>query len=198
MSTLESNVTSPEWIARLGSADDAVRGPAWQQAGPLGLAAVAPLAKAMTGPDPETARAAKRALWNVVHFAARPPGGGASEAGRAVANAIAAVLGPDSTPVQARREWVWMLSVIGEEETVPVLAALLAKEDLREDARCALQRIPGRRGVEALRRALVDASPEFAPALADALRALGETVRGFPSRRLVPTRSTTVGSKAPV
>jgi HEAT repeat protein len=175
-------------LARLHSRDDAVRGPAFHNAGPLGAPAVRSLARAMSDADPEAARAAKRALWNVVHHAGRP---GATREALAVERALVAL--PPSQPNSIRREVIWMLSEIGGSESIPHLAALLSDPLLREDARCALQRIPGTESLAVLRRAQGSTDPSFAEALADALRARGEKVDHPPSRKLQPTRRTTVG-----
>lgn len=177
----------PQLLDHLRSADDAVRGPAWQHAGPLGASAVQPLVHLMRDPDPESARAARRALWSIVRHAGRPSARGER---RTVAEQLAGQLGEG--PVAIRRELVWMLSEIGGNRAIPVLARQLADADLREDARCALQRIPSRRAIAALRDALPRADAEFGAALADALRARGEVVEGYPSRKRVPTRSTSL------
>jgi len=72
------------------------------------------------------------------------------------------------------------------------MAALLTDKALREDARCALTRHPSRAAVRALKSAFATAPEDFKPALAESLRARGEKVEGYPSRKLVPTTQTTV------
>ena len=67
----ESNSVE-ELIAHIKSPDDAVRGPAWQNAGKFGAPAVKPLGSVWNDPDPEIARAAKRALWKIVRYTGRP------------------------------------------------------------------------------------------------------------------------------
>jgi HEAT repeat protein len=173
----------PDLIARITSTNDAVRGPAWQGAGPSGAPAVPELARVMANPDFEIARAAKRALWQVVHYAGRP---GAGAEATAVADALLPLL--KTAPNAVRRELLWMLSEIAGESAVPGMAALLGDAELREDARCSLQRIPGTAAVAALKQALGSAPEEFKYALAESLRARGEKVDGYPSRKLVPTR----------
>lgn len=183
--------TSPsDLIAKLGNPDDSVRGPAWQQAWSMGPSVVGPLIAAMGGNDHETVRAAKRALWNVVDHSGRP---GASSDRHAVVKALIAGLNGGGLPVVVSRELLWMLSTIGENDAVGVVASRLADPELREDARCVLQRFPGRSATEALRDALKKATDDFAVALADALRARGESVKDQPSRRLVPVKATGVG-----
>jgi hypothetical protein len=184
--------SASDLISHLGSPDDAVRGPAWQQeARSAGAAAVGGLVEAMHSGDMETARAAKRALWNLVDYSGRP---GAEGERKAVVVAVREMLNAGKANTGTLRELLWMLSTIGEGDVVPSIAAFLEREDLREDARCVLQRFAGPRATEALRLALSKASGEFAHALADALRVRGEVLHEFPSRRLVPVKQTSVGS----
>jgi HEAT repeat protein len=174
-------------IARLRSPDDAVRGPAWQSAAPFGAPAVKPLAAVMSDDDFEIARAARRALWVIVRFAGRP---GAARERVAVAKELIGLLG--SSPVPVRREAGWMLSEIGDDAAVPAMAALLGNTELRQDALCGLMRLPGRRPTAAMQHAFGRAPEEFKYALAHALRKRGESVKGYPSESLVPTRRTAV------
>ena len=62
--TSEAQPAPARLVEQLRSADDNVRGTAWQQAGPAGAQAVGPVAALMTDPDFEVARSAKRALWS--------------------------------------------------------------------------------------------------------------------------------------
>jgi HEAT repeat protein len=174
-------------LARLRNPDAAVRGAAWQGAASYGAAAVKPLASLMTDDDFELARSARRALWVVVRHAGRP---GATRESTAVAKELTALLANPQVPV--RREVLWMLSEIGGDDALGAVAALLTEPELREDARCALTRIPGRKATGALKAAFATASEDFKYALADSLRRRGETVKGFPTRKLVPSRPTSV------
>ena len=174
-------------IADLQSSDDAVRGAAWQGAATLGAPAVKPLAGVMNHPQFETARAAKRALWSIVRHAARPK---AAPERKAVQSELLALL--PSAPASVRRELVWMLSEIGDTTVIEPLAALLAEADLREDARCALERIPGAKATRALEQALRTVPENFRPAIANSLRVRGRKVASYPSQKLTPTKPTTV------
>jgi HEAT repeat protein len=176
-------------IARIRSADEAVSGAAWQSAGRYGAAAVRPLAKLMADGDFEVARKAKRALYLVVRHVGHPAAAGERAA---VKGELIVVLGSGPAPV--RREVVWMLSEIGTGRSVGPMAALLEDEELREDARCALTRLPAPIAVEALKRAFGMASGDFKYALAESLRQRGERVSGYPSRKLVPTAQTNVAA----
>ena len=178
-----------ELIANLKNKDDKVRGPAWQGAAPLGAPAVKPVAAVMADPDFETARCAKRALWKIVRHAGRP---GAAKEAAAVEKELAPLLADG--PAAVRREALWMLSEIGGDDSVAPMAALLSNPELREDARCALLRIPGKKSTAALKKAFADAPEEFKYALADSLRLRGEKVAGYPSKKLTPVKQTTVGA----
>jgi hypothetical protein len=176
-------------LSKITSKDDAVRGPAWQAAGPIGAPAVKPLAAAMSDSDMEIARAAKRALWKIVRYAGRP---GAETERASVAGGLVMLLNGQPTPV--RRETLWMLSEIGGGDTVKAIAALLAEPELREDARAALERIPGNESLAALKAGLASVGEEFKPALAQSLRVRGVKLDGYPSQKLVPTRPLGTGS----
>jgi HEAT repeat protein len=176
-----------ELITRIRSKDEAVRGEAWQSAERFGAPAVQPLGGLLADPEFEIARSAKRALYRIVRHANRP---GAEREATAVEVELIEVLKVQSTV--ARRSTLWMLSEIGSDKAVKPISAFFTDPALREDARCALLRIPGKRSTAALRSAFTTAPPEFKYALADSLRERGEKVEGFPSRKLVPTAQTSV------
>ncbi len=174
-------------LGRIKNPDDSISGPAWQNAGTCGAEAVRALGPVLADPAFEIARNAKRALCQIVRHAGRP---GAEAEARAVEAELVSLLKLDAPVV--RREAIWMLSEIGSDRAVGPMAALLNDKDLQEDARCALTRIPGQKATAALKAAFGAAPEEFEYALADSLRRRGETIDGFPSRKLIPTRQTTV------
>lgn len=175
-------------LARIKSADDPIRGPAWQGAGAAGAAAVKPLAALLTDANFEVARSAKRALYKIIRHADRP---GAIAEAKAVETELVGLLNTSAVP--ARREALWMLSEIGSDKSIAPMAALLTDTEVREDARCALMRFPGAQATTALKSAFAHAPQEFKYALAESLRQRGVKVDGYPSQRLVPTRQTRVG-----
>jgi len=179
-------------VANIKSTSDAVRGPAWQGAGPIGAPAVKPLAAVMTDPDFEIARSAKRAIWKIVHYAGRP---GAPAEKKAVAAELIPLLA-QGIPDVVRREALWMLSEVGDDEAVAPVAALIANKELREDARMSLERIPGDKSLAALKAALASVPEDFKPNIAHSLRVRGVQEKRYPSQKLVPTRS--VGITPPV
>lgn len=174
----------------LQSNDPKVRGEAWQKAGPAGAPALAPLAELMDHADFELARSAKRAAWEIVHYAGRPDAG--KEEAKAVEKGLIPILQHPQAAV--RREILWMLSEIGGRDSVQPMARLLDDQEVNEDARCALQRIPGRPATRALRAAMKTAPEAFRYHLAESLRKRGETVSGYPSQKLVPVKPTEVVS----
>ena len=96
-----------------------------------------------------------------------------------------------------------MLSEIGGDESgdwlssVPALLdSLLSDADLREEARMALERIPGEESLSVLKSALDSVPEDFKPNLAQSLRARGVEVKGIPCKKLVPTKQTRVKPRA--
>ena len=142
----------------------------------------------VTDADFEISRCAKRALYKIVRHAGRP---GASKEAQAVEKELIPLLQSSAVPV--RREVLWMLSEIGGDDAIAPMAALLTDKEVREDARCALMRLPGTKATAALKSAFDSAPEEFKFALAESLRVRGEKVTGYPSQKLVPTRATTAG-----
>jgi HEAT repeat protein len=187
---MSSDTDIQSLIERIKSHDDAISGAAWQSAGPCGAAVVKPLAALMADENFELARKGKRALYLVVRHAGRP---GAGEECQGVERELIIVLG--AGPSRVRREVVWMLSEIGSAGAVDAMAALLADQELREDARCALTRLPVPNAVTALKATFATAPEDFKYALAESLRQRGEKVEGYPSRKLVPTKQTSVAPR---
>lgn len=176
-------------VTAITKGDDAKRGAAWQAAHEVGPAAIPALAEVMDHDDFEVARSARRAIWKIVRHAGRPDACDEKTA------AVAAIL-PLIAAGQSRRtraEALWMLSEIAGDEAVEPIAALLDDAEIREDARCALQRLPGSAAVSALMRAaLGEEEIAFKTALVASLRARGVEVAGVPCQKLVPTRETSV------
>ena len=175
-------------IAKIKSTDGKVRAEAWQNAAAIGPAAIKPLASLLTEADIEVARAAKRGLWQIVHHVGRP---GAPSEKKAATQELTPLLAAGQANA-LRREVLWMLSEIGEDESVQPVAALLSDNELREDARMVLQRIPGNRALAALKSGLAAAPEDFKPNVAESLRKRGVPIRDYPSQKLVPRKGTNV------
>lgn len=149
---------------------------------------VASLFTKMCGDDRAAGLASKRELWSTIRRAGRP---GASKDKSAVVAQLIALLASDA-PLAARRELLWMLSEIGSAESVDSMAALLADNELREDARMAIERIPGDKSLAALKDGLAAAPSDFKINIAQSLRSRGVAVPGHVCQKMVPTRQTSV------
>ena len=177
-----------ELIAGIKSDSAEQRTQTWQSAGEVGAPAIKPLAAVMINNDLEVARAAKRALWQIVRYTGRPK---ANKERRAVETELVELLG-DEKPVAVRREVLWMLSGIGGRNSMKPIAGLMRNEELREDARMALERIPSQRAVTVLKAGFEAAPEDFKTNIAQSLRKRGEEVAGYPCKKLVPTKKTDV------
>ncbi len=182
------NEAVKELLAGIKDASDKVRTQAWLGAGKAGAAAVKPLAKVMTDDNLEIARAATRALWQIVRHTGRPS---ANEEKRAVETELIELLSDDQ-PASVRREVLWMLSEIAGRSSIKPVAGLLRNVELREDARMALERIPAKGAAAALKAGLEAAPEDFKPNIAQSLRKRGQEVEGYPSQKLTPTKETNV------
>lgn len=175
-------------IENIQSSDDSVRAAARDNAGTVGAEAVLPLAKIAASGDLEVARAANRAIQNIVYHAGRPR---AEDEAKGVAAALLKLLG-NSQPLQLRRDVLWMTWQIAGDEAVETVTPLLSHPKLREDARMTLERLPGDKATVALQAALAAASDQEKPALAHSLRVRGVETPGVADMRLVPTKGTSV------
>ncbi len=125
----------------------------------------------------EVGRAAKRALWKIVRHVGRP---GAGEEKEAAIGVLLDLLAP-TQPVAVRREAVAMLSEIGDDPVVDVIADLLDNDELREDARVALERMPTKMALAALQTAFETVTGDFRIDIARSLRTRGMEVPDLPS-----------------
>jgi hypothetical protein len=183
-----AELTVDTLIQNIQNPDDTIRAAARDGAGPVGAQAVLPLGRIAASGELEIARAANRAIQNIVYYAGRP---GAEDEAKAVATELLKLLG-DSQPMQLRRDVLWMTWQIAGQEAVDPVAALLANAELHEDARMALERLPGDKATAALKGALAKATDAQKPALAHSLRVRGVETPGVPDMRLVPTKKTSV------
>ena len=183
-----AELTLDTLIENIQSTDDTLRADARDRAGTVGATAVAPLAKIAVSGELEVARAAQRAIQNIVYYAGRP---GAEDEAKAVSAELLALL-DDSQPLRLRQDVLWMTWQIAGEEAVDAVSPLLASADLFEDARMSLERLPGKKATAALLTALNGAADADKPALAHSLRVRGVDTPGLPDVRLQPNRTTTV------
>lgn len=175
-------------IGKIKTGNDEERGEAWQGAWMYGAPAIKRLVALMTDEDFKVARAARRAVWKIARHSGRP---GAENECEATVAALLPLLGGGQA-VDVRREVMWMLSEIAGDETVDPVAALLTNNDLREDARMVLQRLPGNKSLRALEAGLSAAPQDFKINIAQSLRARGVRVPGLPCQKMVPSRPTRI------
>ena len=157
---MEEKLTLDSLLAGIKSDDPDVRTTAWLSAGTVGAPAIGPLAGLVTDADVEVGRAAKRAMWKIVRTVGAP---GVTGEKKAVVRELLGLLGYGQT-LAVRREAIWMLSEIGGDETIDVLRKMpeiLDDKDFREDARCAVERIPGDASLRALKDALEEAPEDY-------------------------------------
>jgi HEAT repeat protein len=188
---MEEKVTLDSLLAGIKSDDPDVRTTAWLSAGTVGATAIGPLAGLLTDDDIEVGRAAKRAMWKIVRTVGAP---GVTGEKKAVVRELLGLLG-HGQPLAVRREVIWMLSEIGGDKTIGVLRKMpeiLDDKDFREDARCAVERIPGDASLRALEDALEKAPEDYKINIAQSLRVRGVEVPGLPCQKLVPTKETNV------
>ncbi|HSZ55181.1 MAG TPA: hypothetical protein VK797_05940 [Tepidisphaeraceae bacterium] len=153
---------------------------ATQEAGPLGPEAVKPLADLMKLDDRTKGRAAKLSLQAVVHTAATP---GNEEQKKAVAIELLKFASITSYPRSVRSDLLYWVGMVGGPQQVPGLARLLNDRIIREDARMALERIPGDESLQALQKAAASGPTDFRKNLAQSLhnRALTQETVGIKS-----------------
>lgn len=178
-------------IQKIKSNDDKIRAGAVEESIKFIPSAVSPLIEIMNdNRDFEMARAAKRALWKIVRHTSRQ---NADKERKAVC--LELIKGFNNSSIQTKRELLWMLSEIGNDDSIPAMSKFLSDKDLREDARCCIERIPTKKAISALQSAFKNADEEFKYALAESLRARGVRVDGYPSKKLIPARQTNIGKK---
>ncbi|HOW65017.1 MAG TPA: hypothetical protein P5186_14115 [Candidatus Paceibacterota bacterium] len=173
-----------KFIADLKSADDKTRAEALDKSARFGASVVPALADLLGSAETEHRRAAQRALYRLVRHAGRP---GAESEARSVEVELVKALN-SNRPAQARRELLWMTSEIGKDLAIDTVASLLGSSELREDARCVLQRIPGDKSLEILKTAYEAARDDFKKNLAESLVKRGVTIPGFQSEKLKPVK----------
>ncbi|HZO88360.1 MAG TPA: hypothetical protein VFB38_08470 [Chthonomonadaceae bacterium] len=153
------------FLEKIKSPDADVRYKAWREAGPMGAEAVVPLGELAASPDKGVAKAASGAMETIAHHAARP--GAGAEAHAVSVELLKVAQTPH--PRMVRADALYLLGFTGDGRIVPGLARLLSDRELREDARMALERIPGSASLSALRQAARTASPDFRPNLEQSL-----------------------------
>jgi HEAT repeat protein len=168
-------------LDRLQSPDANMRYKTWRAAGPTGASAVKGLADLMTSPDKGIARSARGALETIAYYAARP---GAANDAHAVSMELLQVAVADR-PVAVRAQALYLLGFTGDGRVVPTVVKLLASPEVREEARIALERIPGSASLNALKKAETTVPADFQPNIRQSLHnreLTPQTVGTLPAR----------------
>lgn len=155
-----------EFLKHIQSSDAGERYAAWRGAGPQGAEAIAPLGELMASSDKGVAKAAGGAMETIAHHAARP--GAGKEAQAAAAELM--LLAQPKHPRMVRSEALNLLGMVGDSRVVPGLAELLSDPEVGEDARLALERIPGRAAQSALAKAAKNGDADLRPKIEQSLR----------------------------
>lgn len=154
------------FLDKMQSPDADVRYAAWKSAGPMGSMAVVGLGDLAANSDKAITKAARGALLNVAHYAARP--GAAAEA-HAVSIELLKLAAAPERPRAVRADALNLLGFTADSRTVPGIARLLSDTEMRDEARMALERIPGSAATNALRKAAQSAPADFRPNLDQSL-----------------------------
>lgn len=144
---LAQQPTAASLMADIRAGDEATRQRAIEQAPLVGTSLIVPLGQVMAGNDPAAGKAALEALRVVAHHAARP--GATLE--RRTASRELLKLTVSSFPRHVRAEAIHLLGCIGGADVVPALRTLIRDRGVSDDARMALQRIPGGAARQAFR-----------------------------------------------
>jgi aconitase B len=147
-----------ETLKQLKSEDMNDRYKAWDAAGPLGASAVKPLVAVSKMDNRTFGKAGKLALQNVVNYAGRP---GAEDEAKAIAKELMQVAADPSNPRMIRADALYFIGTIGGSAEIPGLAKLLQDRVIREEARQALERIPGDESLAALKTAATTGATDF-------------------------------------
>ncbi|GAB4130578.1 HEAT repeat domain-containing protein [Thermopirellula anaerolimosa] len=188
-------MTVESLLQALQSSDPFVRRDAWLAAGKVGPTALPALARLAAEGELEVARAANRAMWQIVRYAGAP---GREMVRGATVTALGEVMGGLSPQrardVQLARDVLWMLSEIVQDWEIDqaIGISLLSNPELREDARMCLQRIGGENAVAVLKAGYTQAEGDFQAAVACSLRRLGQDVPTPPCPKLQPRKTTSV------
>lgn len=158
--------TVGSFLTQIKYGDTASRLAAVKYAALVGTDLILPLGKVYAGSDQPAGRAAYEAIKRVTYNAGRP--GAPAEAKSASENLLK--LTSTEYPRQVRADAIELLGIVAGEADTKQLADLMADKDVGEDARLALERIPGKAAEDALKVAARGANSERRAAIDLSLR----------------------------
>ena len=173
------NPTLGSLLSAINHGDTAARVSAVKQSVLVGTPAIVPLGQVAGGGEPAAARAATEALNRIVLHAGRP------KADRERKEAVARLgeLAQPTHPRVVRAQAVFLIGSIGRDEAVRPLTALLGDEQMREDARMALERVPGKAADAAIKQAEKTAPPDFKASLRLSIKHRATPMREIGARK---------------
>ena len=136
-----------KFLSAMRSADVNERYAAWQSAGPFGADVINVLAELASSDDKGIALSATGAMDKIAHYAARP---GAKIEAEKVTRELLKVAS-STHPRMVRANAIQLTGFIGDNLAVGGLARLMKDKEVREDARLALELIPGNLAETALK-----------------------------------------------
>jgi HEAT repeat protein len=167
-------IEAKDLLDQLQSPDANVRYNAWRGAGPTGATAISGLGDLMASPDKSIAKCAHGALDTIAHYAARP---GATPAEAHGVTMELLKLATTTRPRMVRSDALCLVGVVGDAHAVPGLVKLLSDNDVREDARMALERTPGSASLAALKKAATTVPADYRPSINQSLHDRALTVQ---------------------
>ena len=135
--------TSSENLARflreIASGDSQIRFTAWRNAARIGAPAISTLGDLAASPNKGVAKAAKGALEEITHYAARP---GAPDEARDVSEQLLRLAESKQRPREVRAHVLYLLGfVAADTRAIAGITAILPDNEVGEDARMALERL---------------------------------------------------------
>jgi len=168
------------WLADLASEDGATRRAAFERATEFGPEVIPPLCKLFAGENPAAARAARLSLEAIVSAQSAPDAEDREETTQALLDFV----GKRKASGDCLRYGLRLVSLIGGDDAVEPVAALLGDAELGEQARQTLCRIHGKAATEALVAALGGADATMKAATAEALGVRGDSAAVRPLVKL--------------
>ncbi|MDE2127404.1 MAG: hypothetical protein KGJ62_12510 [Armatimonadetes bacterium] len=147
-----STMTVADLLKAIQSGDGQTRVAAWMRAGDAGPDAIPGLGRLAASDDRAIAKAALQALGRVTHAAAVPGNHDVA----AVTSSSLLDLAESATLVTVRSRALFLVGHTADGRNVRRLEALLNDAAVRDDARMALERVPGSAAERALQRAAED------------------------------------------
>lgn len=148
MPTADSAVVG-SFLTQINYGDSAARIVAVKRAPLVGTDLILPLGMVYAGSDQASGKAAYEAIKKIVYNAGRP---GAVAEAKSAADQLLRLAAPEY-PRFVRADALELLGVVASDTETSALGALIDDKDVGEDARMALERIPGKAADDALKAA---------------------------------------------